>query len=212
MKDFRLPNRRAVLAALAAFSLLPLARLGRAAETDDRGAFAQGEMALGSEDAPVTVIEYFSLTCSHCRDFHRNTFGDLRAAYIDTGKVRFVVREFPGNDLALRAAMLARCSGGERYFSFIQMLYDQFDYWVEAPDPMAALAQIAALGGIPRDAFDACVKDSKVEDAVLQSYLSGVNDYKVEYTPTFIVNGRKFVGDMSLDKFRLILDPLLGGG
>lgn len=212
MANRYLPNRRSLLAALGAAGLCALSRPLRAA--DENGAAtppaAEGDMALGSEDAPVTIIEYFSLTCSHCATFHRNTFGDLREAYVDTGKVRFVVRDFPGSDLALRASMLARCSGRERYFAFIQTLYDQFDYWTEASDPLAALAQIAALGGIPRERFDACLKDPKLEDTVLRSYLSGVNDYKVEYTPTFIINGKKFVGDMPLDKFRSILDPLLG--
>ena len=217
MQKLQSPHRRFILGGLGAALLLGFASASLAADEEAQQgatpepAFAAGEMALGAEHAPVTIIEYFSLTCGYCANFHRNAFEELKAAYIDTAKVRFIAREFPSSELALKAAMLARCSGEERYFAFIQELYKQFDYWTEADDPLAALAQIAALGGLPRERFDACLVNEALEERVLQSYMECVREHEVEYTPTFIINGKAHVGDMPFEKFREILEPLLSG-
>ncbi len=204
-----MPNRRDVLSLVgfgAAFALLPLARPARAEMVP-----ALGEMTLGREDAPVTVIEYFSLGCSHCRDFHTQTFTAFKEAYVDIGKVRFVARDFPNNEPALRAAMLARCAGEDRYFAFIDTLFHGFDFWaVSGVDNMAALAQIAALGGMPRAQFNACLANSDVESVVLGNQLMGTTEHEVEYTPTFIIEGRKHVGAIPFDELVPILDRHLG--
>lgn len=204
-----MPNRRDVLSLMGAgamLALLPLARPARAGMVP-----ALGEMALGATDAPVTVIEYFSLGCSHCRDFHARTFTPFKEAYVDTGKVRFIARDFPNNEPALRAAMLARCAGEDRYFAFVDTLFDGFDFWaVPGVDNMAALAQIAALGGMPRAQFNACLANADVESVVLGNQLLGMTEHEVEYTPTFIIEGRKHVGAIPFDELAPILDRHLG--
>lgn len=195
----------AIASAGCATLLWPLARRAGAFE------IAKGEMALGPEDAPVTIIEYFSLTCSHCARFHQETFGPLKETYVDSGKVRMVLRDFPLDRGALQAAMLARCAGPERYFSFVAALFGAFEHWTRAQDPMKALAQIAMLGGLSRDAFEACLANEEVEKIVLNSYLTGVKQYGVESTPTFIINGQKYEGAMSFERFGQILEPILAG-
>ncbi len=203
-----MPDRRDVLAMIGAGVVLAGWPLGRAARAESLPAL--GEMTLGRADAPVTVIEYFSLGCSHCRDFHVDTFDAVKANYIDTGKVHFVARDFPTNEYALRAAMLARCAGETRYFRFVDTFFDAFDFWTRADDPLEAIAQIAALGGIPRDRFAVCIVDTDVEMAVLTGQMTGVNEYGVEYTPTFFVNGTKYVGALPYGDLSSILDRLLG--
>ena len=115
---------------------------------------AEGDMVVGSDDAPVTIIEYASMTCPHCADFHLNTYGKLKEAYIDTGKVRLVFREFPLDGLALQASMLARCAGPKRFFAFIDVLFTQQAGWARASDPMSALARIGRLGGVGAKKFE----------------------------------------------------------
>ena len=116
-----------------------------------------GDMALGDPDAPVTVIEYLSFTCPVCRHFHQNVFNRLKPDYMDTGKVRFVVRDFPLNAPALQAAVLAHCAGRDRYFAFIDVLFTTFDDWAASRDYTEKLAQIGELGGVSRDRFEACL-------------------------------------------------------
>jgi protein-disulfide isomerase len=171
-----------------------------------------GEMVLGEEDAPVTVIEYFSLTCHHCMLFHQEVFHRVEETYIDTGKIRFVARDFPLNDPALRAAMVARCLGRERYFDFIAGLFGNFDHWTGADDPIRALALLAAQSeGMSREDFDACIANTELETAVLTSYLTGMTEYEVSGTPTFIINGKKFEEVTSFEKFEKIVEPILTG-
>jgi protein-disulfide isomerase len=204
-----MPKRRDVLfmmASGAALAMLPTSHRAHA-----EAAPALGEMTLGSANAPVTMIEYFSLSCSHCRDFHAHTFSAFKEVYVDSGKVLFIARDFPNNEPALRAAMLARCAGEDRYFAFVDTLFDGFDFWaVPGIDNIAALAQIAALGGVPRAAFDACLANTDVEAVVLGNQFTGMNEHKVEYTPTFIIQTRKYVGTLAFNELASILDRHLG--
>ena len=180
-----------------------------AAAKSEEKAYAAGEMALGSEEAPVTVIEYASMTCPHCAAFHADTFDELKEKYINSGKVRFVFREFPLDGLALRAAMLARCSGEERFFAMIDVLFRQQKSWARAESPLAALARIARLGGISQERFNACMADQSLADLVLQNRMTGEREYKVASTPTFIVNGEQYSGEQSLEQFDEILSKYL---
>jgi protein-disulfide isomerase len=167
------------------------------------------EHAMGSADAPVTIIEYSSLTCPHCAAFQKETFPGLKAKYIDTGKVRFIARDFPLDQYALQAAVIAHCAGDDRYFTFVDALFATQDTWARAKDPTEALKQLARLGGLAPDALDACLADKSMADAVLQSELDAQKQYNVESTPTFIVNGKAYPGERSLDSFAEIIDPLL---
>jgi protein-disulfide isomerase len=167
------------------------------------------DFVIGSMSAPVTVIEYASLTCPHCRNFHENILPALKSAYMDSGKVRLVYRDFPLDGLALRASMLARCSGRERFFGFLDILFKRQAQWAGSPDPLAALAQVAALGGLNADDFKACLKNSKIETQVLAQRQEAEKAFAVNSTPSFIVNGRKVSVGATVADFKAILDPLV---
>jgi protein-disulfide isomerase len=178
------------------------------ASGEDEG-YAKGEMTLGAADAPVTIIEYASMTCPHCADFHATTFKTLKEKYVDTGKVKFVFREFPFDGLALRASVLARCAGAESYFPMLDVLFSQQKSWSHAKDPMAALAMIGRLGGVGQAKFDACMADQSLFDVVVQNRMTGANEHKVESTPSFIVNGDRISGNLDLAKFEAAIEKHL---
>src|ERR1051325_8235316 len=164
--------------AFAAATVAPVGALADAQPTivpagkSDKG-YATGDMILGKADAPVTLVEYASMTCPHCADFHVNQLPTIKRDYIDTGKLRLVFREFPLDGLGLQAAMVARCAGPDRFFSFLEVLFKQQLAWARAPDPKAALAQIAKQGGMGEAAFAACVSDQKVNDDIVARRLEG---------------------------------------
>ena len=170
-----------------------------------------GDLALGDPDAPVTVIEYFSLTCPHCRWFHQNIYDPLKRDYVDAGKVRFVARDFPLNAPALQAAVLARCAGRDRYLAFIDVLFETFDDWAGSRDYTEKLAQIGELGGVSRDRFDACLADKDLENAIFQTIASAQAEYDVSSTPTVIVNGERYEGKMSFEALAKHIDRLVSG-
>lgn len=176
-------------------------------------AFTTGEMladrGLGSDKASVTVIEFASLTCPHCAAFENNTFEKFKAKYIDTGKVRYVYRDFPLDGVALRAAMMARCASPNQYFGFLAVLFKQQESWATAPDQIATLAKIGLLGGLSKEQFDACMGNKELLDGILKIRLDAEQKLKVKSTPTFIINGTKYEGNMPLSDFDKILEPLL---
>ena len=167
-----------------------------------------GDMSLGDENAPVTIIEYASMTCSHCADFAINTYPELKKRYVDTGKAKLIFRDFPLDQWALRAAMLARCAPADRYFSFLDVLFQNQVTWATAKDQMAALERIAKLGGLSHDQFAACMANKSLEDAILAESLRGQNEFAVNSTPTIIVNGKKIDNPQSFAEFDKILKPL----
>ena len=167
------------------------------------------EMALGSPDAPITVVEYFSFSCSHCARFHREIFPELKRDYIETGKIRFVVRDFPLNRAALTAAALARCIGPERSFDTIDIMWTRWDDWIDEAQTAPALHSALGSEGFDEAVLKRCRADKSFEDRVLNSYVEGARDHGVDRTPTFLINGRKFVGLASYGRFAAILDSLL---
>ena len=167
------------------------------------------EAVLGAADAPVTVIEYASMTCPHCAQFHANAMPALKEEYIGSGKVRLVYRDFPLDGMALKAAMVARCGGEDRYFAFVDVIYGQQARWARSPDPVAALKQLVQIGGLTPDEVDACLADKALEELILQKRLTGQNEHEVGSTPTFIVNGDKHVGMDDPAEWRRLLDPLV---
>ena len=162
------------------------------------------EGSLGNEKAPVTVIEYASLTCPHCADFADNTFEAFKKKYVDSGKVHFIFRDFPFDQPGLRAAMMVRCSGPEHFFGFLEILFKS-----QTADPLAELAKIARLGGMSKEDFDACMANKELMDGILKGEMEAQEKLKVEATPSFIVDGVKHEGNMSLEAFDAILAPLL---
>lgn len=166
------------------------------------------ENAIGSADAPVTIIEYSSMTCPHCASFHTKVLPDLKKKYIDTGKVRYIIREFPLDNLAAAAFMLARCAGPEKTIPIIELLYAQQESWafVEG-SPLPALRKIMKVNaGITKEAFDECLTDQKTLDKVLEIRKRGTDAFGVRSTPTFFVNGKVLKGGHGLEDFEKIMD------
>jgi len=168
-----------------------------------------GEFVLGKPDAPVTIVEYASLTCPHCARFHTEVLPVLKKEFIDTGKLRLVYRDFPLDRLALTASMVARCAGQERYFGFLDAFYAGQSGWARSSDPIAALAGIARLGAMAQPDFDACLNDRTVADAVLKQRLEVEKTFNIDATPTLIVNGDKYSGALTLDEIKAIMAPML---
>ncbi|GAA0591998.1 hypothetical protein GCM10008943_03780 [Paenochrobactrum glaciei] len=166
------------------------------------------EMIYGKEDAPVTIVEYASLTCPHCADFTLNTFPTIKEKYIDTGKVRLIFREFPFDPRATAAFMLARCAPEDRYFPMVNVFFQQLQQWAMAQDGEAALLQIAKLAGFTQESFQACLTNQELLDDI-----NGVRErgssYGVNATPTFFINGQKYAGSLSVDDMSAIIDKLL---
>jgi protein-disulfide isomerase len=197
-----LPRRLALASLLAGLSLLGLARGGALAAEVVEG-------TVGDPAAPVTMIEYSSLTCPHCASFHTDTLPGLKERYIDTGKVRLVVRDFPLDEVALKAAVIAHCAGPERYPRFVDVFFTQQQSWARAQDPVAALKQLARLGGLGEAEIEACLADEAMEKAVLQTRLDGQRQFDIRSTPTFIIGGKAYPGNRTVDEFAALIDPLL---
>ncbi|MEQ1890277.1 MAG: DsbA family protein [Alphaproteobacteria bacterium] len=201
------------LGLLALLTGLSGARVAMAAEDPVAASPANapftGEIVLGKADAPVTIIEYASMTCPHCAAFHINVLPALKEKYIDTGKVRLAFREFPLDGVALRASMLARCGGEARAYPFIDILFKQQNSWAASEDPIGALSRIAKLGGMSQGAFDACLADEVLMKQLVQSRQEGSDKYDVKGTPSFIIDGKTYDGDTDIEDFDKLLKPLL---
>ena len=170
---------------------------------------AMAERAMGDADAPVTIVEYASLTCPHCASFHRDVLPKIKEAYIDRGKVRLVYTDFPLDGLALGAAMLARCVGPERYFGFLTVLFRSQQTWARSSDPRQELQRVALLGGISRADFDACLADRSLMKAIQERAAAAEAHFDIRSTPSFVINGRKVAGTPSFEEFRKVIDETL---
>jgi protein-disulfide isomerase len=168
------------------------------------------DMQLGKDDAPVTIVEYASMTCPHCAHFDVTTLPDLRKKYIETGKVRLILREFAWDPRAEAGFMLARCSK-DKYFAMVDVLFRQQDKWAPVPKDQgqAALLQVAKLAGFTQESFEACLTDQKLLDDIRAVKNRGEKDFGVEATPTFFINGKKYPGALSIEEMSAIIEPLL---
>src|SRR5437764_4883514 len=165
------------------FSLLVLLAIGGAFAADAEGPAGSPDAAkalavqpedrvLGKPDAPITIIEYASLSCPHCANFATKVLPKLREKWIDPGKVKLVLRAFPLDEPAMRAEMVARCAPPERYYPLVDTLFETQDKWVVAKDWQAALQHIAQLAGVAKTKFETCIADKALEDQVAQSRLT----------------------------------------
>ena len=179
------------------------------AELDKAG--PDGDVALGSDKAPVTIIEYASMTCPHCAHFSETTFPELKKRYIDTGKVRFIFREFPFDKVAAAAFMLARCAGKDRYMAVVETLFAKQAEWV-VEQPRAPLENIAKQLGFTDETFKQCLTNQKVLDGIEEVRNRAVQKLGVNSTPTFFINGKKLTGDVPLDTLAKEIDPYLKAG
>jgi protein-disulfide isomerase len=202
-------SRRQLLLAGTAFAVLALAAPAFAVDVAELNKPpALGDMALGApEGAKVTIIEYASATCPHCAAFHKDVFKRLKAEYIDTNKIRFVFREFPLNDAALAAFMIARAAPKESYFPLIDIFFETLDTW--AKNPAEGLLNIAKQAGFTQEKFTATLKDEALAKGIIAIHEDGTK-FGVKGTPTFFINGTIFEGDRTFEAFKAAIDPLLG--
>lgn len=168
------------------------------------------ELVLGKEDAPITVVEYASMTCSHCANFHTKVFPAVKEKYIDTGKVRFIMREFPLDKLAVAASMLARCAGGDKTFPLISALFAKQEEWAFVRgNPVPELFKIAKQAGFTQESFDKCLTDQKLMDDIVKIRSRAADSFGVGSTPTFFVNGKKMAGAPTIEEFDKAFAALL---
>jgi protein-disulfide isomerase len=221
-------TRREFLQGAAAVGLLSaLAAGGSPAELFGllRPAFAQappteelmkagplGEMSQGSAEAPVTIIEYASMTCSHCAAFAVTTYPELKSRYIDKGKVRYIMREFPLDPVAAAGFMLARYAGDAKYFDVIDLLFHQQTEWAFVKDPLGGLHKMGKQIGLSDAQVDECLKDQKLLDGIDWVRQRGAEKFGVNSTPTFFINGKIQRGALPIDELAKLIDPYLKSG
>ncbi len=172
------------------------------------------EMVLGDEDAPLTVIEYASSTCPHCKTFHEETFGEFKTNYIDTGKVRFVFREVYFDRYGLWAGMVARCGGSERYFGIMDMIFARQAEWTadaSASKVADNLARIGRAAGLKSEEVNACLQDDALARAMVAVYQENAEEHGIRSTPSFIIDGELITGAKTYEEFAAIIDSKLDG-
>lgn len=169
------------------------------------------DVALGASSAPVTIVEYASMTCVHCAGFYATTFPDLKSKYIDTGKVRFILREFPLDPLAAAGFMLARCAGDDKRNAIVDLLFAQQKNWAFTDKPLDALAGLLKQTGMSQNSFDACLKNQALYDKIAKVHDRAAEKFGVTATPTFFINGKKQKGEILPDALDKLLDPFLKG-
>jgi protein-disulfide isomerase len=168
------------------------------------------DLAMGNADAKVTIVEYASMTCGHCKQFHTTVLPDLKTKYVDTGKVRLVFREFPLDPRAFAASMLARCAGGDKTLPLIGALFDkQADWAYVKENPTPKLFEIAKQAGFTQESFDKCLTDQALLDKLTAIRTRAAETFGVSATPTFYVNGKKLTEPPTLEGFDKTLEPLL---
>jgi protein-disulfide isomerase len=173
-------------------------------------AHATLERVLGKADAPVTLIEYAALTCSHCAEFHTMVLPELKKNYIDTGKVRLVFRDFPFNETGMKAAMAARCLPEARYFDFVGTLFTTQNNWLNASGE-TLLKQMAGFAGLPEADYNACVNDKALQDYLLNVRVEATNNDGVNSTPTILIEGtfERIVGAQDYKTYAEAIDRQL---
>lgn len=169
------------------------------------------DIIIGSPDAPVTVIEYASMTCGHCANFHNNVFPALKEKYVDTGKVRFIVREFPLDNLAAAASMLSRCTGDdEKSVALTSILFKRRSDWIVRGNPVPRLFEIAKQAGFTQESFNACLTNQDLLKKISDVRERASSTFGVSATPTFFINGKRLKGRSDqVAAFSAVIDPLL---
>ena len=169
-----------------------------------------GDEIQGAANAPVTLIEYASMTCPHCAHFHETTYPEMKKKYIDTGKIRFIFREFPLDTLALAGSMLARCAGKEKFFPLLETLFAQQKEWV-TQKPMQPLLAIARQAGFTQQSFEECLANQQVQNGIEEGRQRAVQRLNVQSTPTFFINGKLFRGTLTMQELDKEMAPYLKG-
>jgi protein-disulfide isomerase len=170
---------------------------------------AMKEMVLGNQKAKITVIEYASLGCPHCAQFHSGTYQDVKKNYIDTGKIKFIFRDFPLGTPALAASMISRCSGSAKYFGMIDIFFQGQKQWSQAENPMTALKKIARFGGMSATDVDDCLQNQELLDYIQNTARDGGEKHKINSTPSFVIDGETHSGGLPYADFKKLLDKAL---
>jgi protein-disulfide isomerase len=203
----------ALLGVLSVILVSPVAAQAAAphplvAEAQTVLALSKDDRILGDPGAPITIVEYASLTCPHCAHFTNDVLPELKKKWIDTGKAKLVLRDYPLDEPALRAAMIARCAPPDRFYAYTDMFFGAQDKWVTARDYRDALARLVKLGGMSRDEFDNCLKNTALENKIVEGRLIASKELDVNSTPTFFINGTKFTGAPTVEEFDKALSGL----
>ena len=169
------------------------------------------DFVIGNEDAKITIIEYASLSCSHCADFHVNTLETLKKEYIDTGKVKMVFRDYPFNYPALLGSMVLRCIPENYRYDYMNALFKLQTDWVNKKNKktIQELYKIMQSGGMTKDEYDACIYNTELENEILKGVMEAQNQFNIKSTPSFIINGKLIEGNKSIKEFRQIIDKIL---
>ncbi len=168
-----------------------------------------GDKILGSDDAPVTIVEYASMTCGHCAHFHKTTYPKLKSDYIDTGKARFIFREFPLDAVAAAAFMLARSAPADKYFEIIDIMFEQQKTWAFTDNPYNSLLNFSKQIGFTQESFEKALTNQGLLDAVNAVRDRGANEFGINATPTFFINGEKHSGALSIEEMGKIIEEQL---
>lgn len=193
-------DRRRLLAAMAAAPALIV--LPAAAEQTP----VVGDIVLGSDDAPVTVIEYASFTCPHCGAFHKNTFPQFKEEYIETGKVRFILREVYFDPPGLWASMLSRCGGTDSFYPLAGQFLEKQDTWTRAEDVAGAIQRIGRINGLGAEQMRSCLTDQSFAEELVAEYQKNAAADGVQSTPSFVINGNLHSGNMNYEEFAALVD------
>lgn len=167
------------------------------------------EIIYGDPMAPVTIVEYASLTCNHCATFHNTVFPEIKKAYIDTGKVRLVFRDFPLDGLAMAGAMLARCAPGDRGQALLNVMFRQQGAWVMSQQPIEPLTSYAKLAGMSEEDVNACLENQNIMTSIREAQDLATNQYQINATPTFFIEDVKVEGGRSFEEMSAIIDDKL---
>ena len=198
---------RYILPILALLAVLAPAARAEMVSTEQ----ALGEMSLGKKDAPVTILAFESLTCPHCAAFHAGAYKQIRKEYIDTGKARIVYRDFPLDQRAFLASMMARCLGPAKYVTMIDTLFANQRSWafVGGNKFVATLGGYARLAGMTGAEFDKCIRDRKLAQGLFKQRQEDARKYNIRSTPTFIIGATRIEGAQPFDTFKKVIDPLI---
>lgn len=218
-------TRRSIVSALAAGAMIATVALPTASEAQRRNSGPAEipveelmkksdleDLSQGPDDAKVTVVEYASMTCGHCAKFKTNVYPEFKKKYIDTGKVRFVLREFPLDNLAAAASMLARCAGGDKTFPLVETLFDKQEDWAFASgNPVPKLFDIAKQAGFTQESFDKCLTDQQLLDKITAQRNHASEKFGISSTPTFFINGKRLTETPTIEAFDKVIEPMLAG-
>ena len=203
MKKFKLPFALVLL--FSFFCLSFTDARARIVDTIE----ALKEKKIGTKEANIEIIEFASLTCGHCAKFHNEVFPKIKKEFIDTGKVSFIYQDFPLDKFALKASVIARCSGEKKFFSFLKVLYSKQKDWTRTEDPFRSLLKIAKLGGLKNEEIKVCVGNKSIEDGILKQRLNASKKFDIKATPTLYINGEKYDGDLTFEALKLKINTLL---